>query len=123
MVVVAQGYHQVEHLAQGRLALHVGPEFVGLIVVFVAAVDGSLGIGPRQQHIHAVGKALPIPQCCGVLELERGQLGVIDDWLAIAQSKGVAGIAPVLKDLGKPILVQQAKLDVVVRPVLGLTGP
>ena len=123
MVVVAQGHHQVEHLAQGRLALHVSPEFIGLIIVFVAAGDGPLGIGPRQQHIGTVGKALPRSQRRGVLELEGGQLRFIDDRLAIAQSKGVAGVAPVLEDLGEPILVQQAKLDVVVRPVLSLASP
>ena len=106
VIVVAQRHHHVEHVRQRRLTLQIGAELVDLVVVLVAAIDRAFGIGPGKQRISSVGKVLPHTQRSRMLDLKSRQLGVVDNRTAVAQQKGVAGIAPILVDLSKPVLPQ-----------------
>ena len=122
VVVVAQGQHQVQGIAEGGLALHVAADLVQVVVLLVAAHDRAVRVGPRQQGVDAVGEALAAAQAGGVLGLEHGQRRPVDDGHARAQQVGAARIAPVAEGLEEPVAVEQAQLGVVVLPVDRLGG-
>ena len=123
VVVVAQGQHQVERVAQGGLALHVAAELVEVVLLLVPAHDGAVGVGPRHQGVEAVGKALALTQAGGVLRLEHVEGGPVDDGNAGAQQIRAARIVPVAEGLEEPVAVQQPQLGVVVLSVYRLRRP
>jgi hypothetical protein len=122
VLVHAGGQDHVELSSQRRLPLDVSTQLVHVVVILVTAVDRGVRDRNGSQEVEAVHQPVAIANSRHVLKLPDGQPGIVNQ--RSSRSKEIRAVVrvPVQVHLGEQVAPAKPGLDVIVGPVLDLSG-